>query len=307
MSHAALKIAGDKPAERPTTNKAEFMKAAERSTTDKVETAKKPSVRYAEMYRRTSKSEVETLKEEKDVVDGKLARILKSSKDLENIIESQKSEKIKEGVGYNVVPPPAADLYLSPKKYLSWTGLPEFIDDTVTDYSRPSPTVASTSSEDQNKDTSTSEEDHTSDWLRVVAIAGVFARDIYGDHAVSCDGVVGIKHRHNLERDTLIDICFRSVISAGKEVDIGLGGGLNKLLRSADMFLYSWDRDLDVYVDLKGSSPLTQTGMDDFMLGCAVIEAAQHNRAKCEVKCIDIGYCFPPSHSLLLGNWKRMQ
>nr|GFC49315.1 hypothetical protein [Tanacetum cinerariifolium] len=44
--------------------------------------------------------------------------------------------------GYNVVPPPAADLYLSLKKDLSWTGLPKFVDDTVTDYSRPSPTVA---------------------------------------------------------------------------------------------------------------------------------------------------------------------
>nr|GFC46406.1 hypothetical protein [Tanacetum cinerariifolium] len=43
-------------------------------------------------------------------------------------------------------------------KDLSWTGLPEFIEDTVTDYSRPSPTVASTSAEDQNKDTSTSED-----------------------------------------------------------------------------------------------------------------------------------------------------
>nr|GFD11500.1 hypothetical protein [Tanacetum cinerariifolium] len=59
---------------------------------------------------------------------------------------------------YNAVPPRAADLYLSPMKDLSWTGLPKFVDDTVTDYSRPSPTVASTSSEDQNKDTSTSEE-----------------------------------------------------------------------------------------------------------------------------------------------------
>nr|GFB97217.1 hypothetical protein [Tanacetum cinerariifolium] len=64
-------------------------------------------------------NEVETLKEEKDVVDGKLARLLKSSKDLENIIESQRSEKVMEGVGYNDVPPPAADLYLSPKKDLS--------------------------------------------------------------------------------------------------------------------------------------------------------------------------------------------
>nr|GEY68778.1 uncharacterized mitochondrial protein AtMg00810-like [Tanacetum cinerariifolium] len=87
-------------------------------------------------------NEVETLKEEKDVVDGKLARLLKSSKDLENIIESQRSDMVKEGVRYTAVPPPAADLYLSPKKYLSWTGLPKFVDETVTDYSRPSPIVA---------------------------------------------------------------------------------------------------------------------------------------------------------------------
>nr|GFD43662.1 hypothetical protein [Tanacetum cinerariifolium] len=33
----------------------------------------------------------------------------------------------------NDVPPAAADLYRSPKKDLSWTGLPEFADDTVTD------------------------------------------------------------------------------------------------------------------------------------------------------------------------------
>nr|GFD62459.1 hypothetical protein [Tanacetum cinerariifolium] len=60
----------------------------------------------------------------KDVVDGKLAHLLKSSKDLEDIIESQRFENVKERVGYNAVPPAAADLYLSPKKDLSWTGLP---------------------------------------------------------------------------------------------------------------------------------------------------------------------------------------
>nr|GFB40466.1 hypothetical protein [Tanacetum cinerariifolium] len=98
---------------------------------------------------------LETLKQEKDVVDGKLARLLKSSKDLESLIESQRSDKVKEGVRYNDVPPPATDLYLSPKKDLSWTGLPEFVDDTVTNYSRPSPTVASTSAECQNKNSST--------------------------------------------------------------------------------------------------------------------------------------------------------
>nr|GEY87168.1 hypothetical protein [Tanacetum cinerariifolium] len=76
-------------------------------------------IRTLEMYRESNldiikilTNEVETLKEEKDVVDGKLAQLLKSSKDIEAIIESQ----------------------------------------------RPSPTVVSTSAEDQNKDTSTSED-----------------------------------------------------------------------------------------------------------------------------------------------------
>nr|GFB43131.1 ribonuclease H-like domain-containing protein [Tanacetum cinerariifolium] len=89
---------------------------------------------------------------------GKLAGLLKASKNLDNLIESHRSNKVKEGVGYNVVPPHAADLYLSPKKDLSWTGLPEFVDDTVTDYSRLSPTVSSTSAEGQNKDSSTFED-----------------------------------------------------------------------------------------------------------------------------------------------------
>nr|GFD14648.1 hypothetical protein [Tanacetum cinerariifolium] len=98
------------------------------------------------------------VKLEKDGLDRKLAGLLKASKNLDHLIKSQRSDQVKEGVGYNVVPPPAADLYLSPKKDLSWTGLPEFVDDTVTDYSRPLPTVVSTSAEDQNKDSSTSED-----------------------------------------------------------------------------------------------------------------------------------------------------
>nr|GFC44031.1 ABC transporter A family member 9-like [Tanacetum cinerariifolium] len=92
-------------------------------------------------------------------------------------------------------------------------------------------------------------EDHTSDWLRVVSISRlgqtmngrtyrcvlcyrlgvplfsvlkpcsacsrIFAKDVYGDHVVLCAGIVDIKHRHNIVRDTLVDICFRSRISAG--------------------------------------------------------------------------------------------
>nr|GEX43599.1 hypothetical protein [Tanacetum cinerariifolium] len=83
------------------------------------------------------------------------------------------------------------------------------------------------------------------------ACSKVFTGDVYGDHAVSCAG-----------------------ISAGKEVDIGLSGD-DKVLRPADMLLYSWDGGLDVCVDLTESSPLTRTGMADFVPGRAVIDAAQ--------------------------------
>nr|GFC26980.1 hypothetical protein [Tanacetum cinerariifolium] len=102
--------------------------------------------------------ELKEVKLEKDGLDGKLAGLLKALKNLNHLIESQRSDQVKEGVGYNDVPPAAADLYLSPKKDLSWTGLPEFVDDTVTNYSRPSPTVVSTSAEGQNKDSSTTED-----------------------------------------------------------------------------------------------------------------------------------------------------
>nr|GFB94665.1 hypothetical protein [Tanacetum cinerariifolium] len=100
---------------------------------------------------------LETLKQEKERVDGKLAGLLTASKDLDNLIESQRVDKNKEGLGYNAVPPPPAQIYSSPKKDLSWTGLPEFTNDTVTDYSRPSPTMESTSGDDQNRNPSVSE------------------------------------------------------------------------------------------------------------------------------------------------------
>ncbi|GKE57547.1 hypothetical protein Tco_1496732, partial [Tanacetum coccineum] len=97
------------------------------------------------------------------------------------------------------------------------------------------------------------------------AYSKVFTGDVYGDHDVLCAGLIGIKHRHNAVCDTLVDICFRSGISAGKEVDIG-----------------------------RGSSPLTQTGMVDFVPGRAVIDVAQRKRGKYMTKCADIGYEFLP-------------
>ncbi|GKA82444.1 hypothetical protein Tco_0789192 [Tanacetum coccineum] len=77
-------------------------------------------------------------------------------------------------------------------------------------------------------------------------------------------------------------------------VDIRLGGERDKSLRPADVLLYSWDGGRDVCVDLTGSSPLTQTGMVDFVSGRAMLEAAQRKRVKYEAKCAYIGYGFLP-------------
>ncbi|GJV24697.1 hypothetical protein Tco_1377392 [Tanacetum coccineum] len=72
--------------------------------------------------------------------------------------------------------------------------------------------------------------EHTSDKLRVISIYGLeqtmngSLRGIFMETMLSC--------------------------TVGKEVDIRLGGGLDKPSRLADMLLYSWDRGLDVCVDL---------------------------------------------------------
>nr|GFB43552.1 hypothetical protein [Tanacetum cinerariifolium] len=63
---------------------------------------------------------------------------------LEETFRESKLDKDMKGVGLNeycVVPPPPAQIYSPPKKDLSWMGLPEFIDDTVIDYTRPTPSI----------------------------------------------------------------------------------------------------------------------------------------------------------------------
>nr|GFC28156.1 ubiquitin hydrolase [Tanacetum cinerariifolium] len=107
--------------------------------------------KITELSNKLDDKELELIKKEKEGVDGKLEGFLTASKDLDNLIESQRSDKNKEGLGYNAVPPLIAKIYSSPKKDLSWTGLPEFADDTIINYSRPSPAIESTSDDAQNK------------------------------------------------------------------------------------------------------------------------------------------------------------
>nr|GEX00173.1 hypothetical protein [Tanacetum cinerariifolium] len=161
-----------------------FVKAADCTEvkTNKIEAIRKSYVKYAEMYRRTTK------KPNGELLDLRIKLMRVSNLDLlftdpsdlqnfplltENfslvtqmfplfvaaaqdmlILLDQRSNKNKEGLGYSVVPPPIAQIYSSPKKDLSWTGLPEFANDTITDYSRPSPAIESTSNDAQNKNPS---------------------------------------------------------------------------------------------------------------------------------------------------------
>nr|GEX76962.1 hypothetical protein [Tanacetum cinerariifolium] len=101
--------------------------------------------------------DLELLKKEKGELETKLTGFQTASKDLDSLLESQRLDKNKEGLGYNTVPPPPAQIYSPPKKDLSWTGLLEFADDTVTDYSMPSPTIESTLDDAQNRNPSVTE------------------------------------------------------------------------------------------------------------------------------------------------------
>nr|GEY32480.1 hypothetical protein [Tanacetum cinerariifolium] len=98
--------------------------------------------------------EVENLKNEKEGLESKLTGFQLTSKDLDSLLESQRSDKNKEGLGYSVVPPHPDQVYSHPKKDMSWTGLLEFADDTITDYTRPSPSVESNPNDLQNSSSS---------------------------------------------------------------------------------------------------------------------------------------------------------
>nr|GFA14656.1 hypothetical protein [Tanacetum cinerariifolium] len=61
-----------------------------------------------------------------------------------DFLGSQKLDKDIKGVRFNeycVVLPPPVQVYSPPKKDLSWIGKPEFIDDTVTNYTRLTPSI----------------------------------------------------------------------------------------------------------------------------------------------------------------------
>ncbi|GJY08882.1 putative ribonuclease H-like domain-containing protein [Tanacetum coccineum] len=75
----------------------------------------------------TLKTEFEKLKQEKDAIDFKIEKFDKASKDLDQLLGSQITDKSKKGFGYSAVPPPHPLIYNRPNKLdLSYSGLDEF-------------------------------------------------------------------------------------------------------------------------------------------------------------------------------------
>nr|GEX29946.1 hypothetical protein [Tanacetum cinerariifolium] len=116
----------------------------------------------AQVWGIESSSRLEKVKKEKEGLDSKLTGFESASKDLDTLLGSHRSDKNKEGQGYSVVPP-SCSIYSPPKKDMSWTGLLKFADDTITDYSRPSPSIESNTSDLQNSNSSISEHGESSD------------------------------------------------------------------------------------------------------------------------------------------------
>ncbi|GJU63455.1 hypothetical protein Tco_1245290 [Tanacetum coccineum] len=87
----------------------------------------KREVEFKQYEINTLKAEFEKLKKEKDNIHFKIEKFDKASKDLDQLLGSQISDKSKKGFGYSAVPPPHPLIYNRPNKLdLSYSGLEEF-------------------------------------------------------------------------------------------------------------------------------------------------------------------------------------
>ncbi|GJW17148.1 putative ribonuclease H-like domain-containing protein [Tanacetum coccineum] len=87
----------------------------------------KRSVGHKEYLMGLLKTELEKVKEEKEGFEFKIAKFEKSSKDLDDLLASQVTDKSKKGFGYNVVPSPHPLILNRPTPLdLSYSGLEEF-------------------------------------------------------------------------------------------------------------------------------------------------------------------------------------
>ncbi|GJS55236.1 putative ribonuclease H-like domain-containing protein [Tanacetum coccineum] len=95
----------------------------------------KRSVGHKEYLMGLLRTELEKVKEEKEGFEFKIAKFEKSSKDLDQLLASQITDKSKKGFGYNVVPSPHPLILNRPTPLdLSYSGLQEFKQPEVNEY-----------------------------------------------------------------------------------------------------------------------------------------------------------------------------
>ncbi|GKB45020.1 ribonuclease H-like domain-containing protein [Tanacetum coccineum] len=117
----------------------------------------KRSVGHKEYLMGLLKTELEKVKEEKEGFEFKLAKFEKSSKDLDDLLASQVTDKSKKGFGYNAVPLPHPLILNRPTPLdLSFSGLEEFKEPKVNEYgprdSSLKPTIGCDKESDNSKE-----------------------------------------------------------------------------------------------------------------------------------------------------------
>ncbi|GJU21746.1 ribonuclease H-like domain-containing protein [Tanacetum coccineum] len=126
----------------------------------------KRSVGHKEYQMGLLRDELEKVKQEKEGFDFKIAKFDKSAKDLNEMLESQITDKSKKGVGYHAVPSPHPLILNRPTPLdLSYSGLEEFKEPEVIEYGPRDSSLKSTTgcdkkSENSKKNTDDSLEQH---------------------------------------------------------------------------------------------------------------------------------------------------
>ncbi|GJT49925.1 putative ribonuclease H-like domain-containing protein [Tanacetum coccineum] len=124
----------------------------------------KRSVGHKEYQMGLLRTELEKVKEEKEGFEFKIAKFEKSSKDLDQLLASQITDKSKKGFGYNVVPSPHPLILNRPTPLdLSYSGLEEFKQPEVNEYGPRDSSVKPTTGCDKESDNS---KENTDDSLK---------------------------------------------------------------------------------------------------------------------------------------------
>ncbi|GJS48039.1 reverse transcriptase domain-containing protein [Tanacetum coccineum] len=124
----------------------------------------KRSVGHKEYLMGLLRTELEKVKEEKEGFEFKIAKFEKSSKDLDQLLASQITDKSKKGFGYNVVPSPHPLILNRPTPLdLSYSGLQEFKQPEVNEYGPRDSSVKPTTGCDKESDNS---KENTDDYLK---------------------------------------------------------------------------------------------------------------------------------------------